>query len=157
MNKNIQHLIDHYHKEKLPLAALLAAIEDVQGMIGEGDIALVATAFDLPREDVQAFVNKALYLHTELVGKFEIRFCRGTPCAMQDSADILKAVEDFLTIEVGDITADGQFSLEYTNCLGMCDEGPAMMINDRRYGFLTPKRAVRILQEIKEANTHVHP
>ena len=62
--------------------------------------------------------------------------------------DVAKAVERELGIKFGETTNDN-ITLEYANCLGMCDQGPAMIVNERVYSNLNPEKAVQILNEIK--------
>ena len=40
----------------------------------------------------------------------------------------------------GETSADGAFTLEWANCMGMCDQGPAMLVNDEIYTRLTPEK-----------------
>ncbi len=54
-----------------------------------------------------------------------------------------------LDINFGETTKDKRITLEYTNCLGMCDVGPSMIVNERVYTKLDPEKAVKILNEIK--------
>ncbi len=67
----------------------------------------------------------------------------------RDRHDVEEAVKRELGISFGETTKDEKITLEYTNCLGMCDQGPAMIINERVYTKLDPEKAVKILNEIK--------
>ena len=40
---------------------------------------------------------------------------------------------------MGETTEDKRFTLEYCPCLGVCEQSPAIMINDRAYVNLTPE------------------
>ena len=62
---------------------------------------------------------------------------------------VADAIKRELGIEFGETTKDKKITLEYANCLGMCDQGPAMIVNDKVYSHLTPESAVKILNEIK--------
>jgi len=62
---------------------------------------------------------------------------------------IIESVEKGIGIKPGETTSDGRFSFELTNCIGACDQAPAMLINDKLYGNLTPGRIVEILQSHK--------
>lgn len=62
---------------------------------------------------------------------------------------VAAAIERELGIKFGQTTKDSKFTLEYANCVGMCDQGPAMIINERVYYKLTPEKAVQILNELK--------
>jgi [NiFe] hydrogenase diaphorase moiety large subunit len=68
---------------------------------------------------------------------------------MAGKSQIENAIRRELGIEFGETTKDNKITLEYTNCVGMCDVGPAMIINERVYTKLNPERAVNILNEIK--------
>jgi [NiFe] hydrogenase diaphorase moiety large subunit len=62
---------------------------------------------------------------------------------------VANAIERELGIKFGETTKDKKFTLEYVNCLGMCDQGPAMLVNDQVYSHLTPEKAIEILNGIK--------
>jgi len=62
---------------------------------------------------------------------------------------IEEAVQRELGISFGETTKDKRITLEHTNCLGMCDQGPAMLVNERVYTKLDPETAINILNEIK--------
>jgi [NiFe] hydrogenase diaphorase moiety large subunit len=68
---------------------------------------------------------------------------------MANKSKVVQAIERELGIKFGETTKDNRITLEYTNCVGMCDQGPAMIINDRVYTKLDPEKAVNILNEIK--------
>jgi len=58
-------------------------------------------------------------------------------------------VEKAIGIRPGETTPDGRFSFELTNCIGACDQAPAMLINDEVYGNLTPGMISEILESHK--------
>ena len=49
---------------------------------------------------------------------------------MSGAIEIAEQLQKILGIEFGETTDDGIFTLEWTNCIGMCDQGPAFLIND---------------------------
>jgi len=78
-----------------------------------------------------------------------VRLCRTIVCDLAGKTEVEKAVMRELKINVGETTKDNKVTLEHTNCLGMCDQGPAMMVNDKIFTKLTPEKAVEILKSIK--------
>ena len=68
---------------------------------------------------------------------------------MANKNKIVQAIEREIGIKFGETTKDNRITLEFTNCVGMCDQGPAMIVNDRVYTKLDPENAVNILNEIK--------
>ena len=83
------------------------------------------------------------------VGKYLILLCDGTACHVNGSARIAEAISEHLSIQSGETSADGLFSLNIVACLGCCSLSPVMMINEDTYGSLTPAKAVEILKEIQ--------
>jgi NADH:ubiquinone oxidoreductase subunit E len=61
------------------------------------------------------------------------------PCYMKSSQFIIEAVQAKLSIAPGETTPDGKFSLQITNCIGACDQAPAMLLNHDLHGNLTPE------------------
>jgi NADH:ubiquinone oxidoreductase subunit E len=62
---------------------------------------------------------------------------------------IVKAIERELGIKFGETTKDKRITLEFVNCLGMCDQGPALLINERVYPKVTAETAVQIINELR--------
>ena len=65
---------------------------------------------------------------------------------MLDKDRVARQLENDLEISFGETTPDGVFSLEWANCLGMCDQGPAMLVNDQILTNVTPKKVQEILE-----------
>ena len=57
----------------------------------------------------------------------------------------MRQLENELGIGFGETTADGAFTLEWANCMGMCDQGPALLVNDQVYTRVTPETVHEIV------------
>jgi len=53
-----------------------------------------------------------------------------------------------LGIEPGQTTADGRVTLEFAECLGLCDVAPAMLVNDTVHGDMTKEKVDDLLQKM---------
>lgn len=82
------------------------------------------------------------------IGKYHIQICTTTPCWLNKSDDILKAIQDKLSIHVGETTKDKLFTLSEVECLGACVNAPMVQINDDFYEDLTPVDINTILDEL---------
>jgi NADH-quinone oxidoreductase subunit E len=85
------------------------------------------------------------YLPVESTGKNVIKVCKCVPCSLKDVPEVVAGICKVIGVAPGQTTADGKFSLEMVNCIGACDQAPAMMINDTLYGNLTPAKIAEIL------------
>jgi NADH:ubiquinone oxidoreductase subunit E len=79
-----------------------------------------------------------------------IRICKSLPCFQKDAPLVIAGVQQAIGISPGEITADGRFSFELTNCIGACDEAPAMLLDDMVYGNLTPGKIADILRTCRD-------
>lgn len=84
------------------------------------------------------------------VGKRVIHVCDSISCWSVGCETLLDHMSAKLGIAPGETTADGRFTLIPCACLGMCGDGPAMMIGDTLYGKVTPEKADEILAKERQ-------
>jgi NADH-quinone oxidoreductase subunit E len=111
----------------------------------EGAQLLGMTPLEL--EELATFYD---FIYREPVGKYVLHVCDGVVCWMNGYDSVVNTLRKKLGIEVGGTTEDGLFTLLPTACIGYCDLSPAMLVNGRPYGPLTPERIDEILQMLKE-------
>jgi NADH:ubiquinone oxidoreductase subunit E len=130
-------------------ASLLGMIKGEQaksGCVSEGAMLRMAESLGVSVGDVYGVTTFYSFLSTEPVGRHVIRICKSVPCLLQNAEMIIKCIEKELDIGPEETTSDGRFSFELTNCIGACDQAPAMLIDDEVYGHLTPERISEILR-----------
>ncbi len=79
-------------------------------------------------------------------GKHVIRVCMGTACYVKGGKRILDAFQEHLGIGVGEVTADGQFTLETVNCLGCCGQSPVVTVDEDIFGYMKQTRARQLIE-----------
>ena len=127
---------------------LLNMIKEEQaknGSVSDGAMAGIAQTLQLPIGDVYGVTTFYSFLSTKPMGRHVIRICKSVPCFLQDGAMVAAAIEKELGISPGETTSGGRFSFELTNCIGACDQAPAMLVDDEVYGDLTPEKIGEIL------------
>ena len=112
---------------------------------------VIADLLDIHPVEVYSVVSFYAFLGSEPPGQFVIRLCRTISCDMQGKDRVARQLENDLGIDFGETTADGNFTLEWANCMGMCDQGPALLVNDRVYTQVTPEKVHEILEECRRA------
>lgn len=133
-------------KSNKNLLLLLEEAQNKSGYLSQEIMSKIAGSLGIPVSEVYGVATFYAFLHIKPQGRNVIRICKSLPCFLNDSDMIIKSVEQELGIKPGEITADGRFSFELTNCIGACDKAPAMMINHEVYGDLTPKKISAILK-----------
>ena len=129
--------------------ALLAMIKEEQatsGYLSKDAMARVSDALGVTLGDVYGVTTFYSFLSTWPLGRHVIRICKSVPCCMKDAERLIAWIGKELGIGLGETTPDGRFTLTLTNCIGACDQAPAMLIGDEMYGQLTPDRISAILK-----------
>jgi len=130
--------------------ALLPILQDIvteKSYLSDQDMVEVARQLDISAADVFGTATFYSFLDTKPRGKYVIRICKTISCSMKGKHEVLETIEDILKISLGETTADKQFSLLETNCIGWCHKAPAMLINDDPYTELNSEKVTEILRE----------
>jgi NADH-quinone oxidoreductase subunit E len=129
---------------------LLVALKQAQSQSGYMTaecLKELAESLGVPVSDVYGVASFYSFLATRPRGRNVIRICRSLPCYIKNCQIIIDTVAKEIGIKPGQTTPDGRFSFELTNCIGLCDRAPAMLINNDAHVDLTPKKIPRILQQ----------
>jgi NADH-quinone oxidoreductase subunit E len=100
----------------------------------------------LELEELATFYD---FIYREPVGRYIIHVCDGVVCWMNGYDPVLAYLVKKLGIKPGETTEDGLFTVLPTACIGYCDLSPAMLINGRAYGPLTPEKIDDILNRLR--------
>ncbi len=128
------------------LLALLQEEQEKNGHISEQFIEQTAKSIGLSISEVYGVVTFYHLLSTRPLGRYVIRVCKCVPCYLKNSQLVVETIHEQLGLVPGETTLDGKFSLELTNCIGACDQAPAMLLNHDLYGYLTPAKIEKILE-----------
>jgi NADH-quinone oxidoreductase subunit E len=147
-DKSLPQLLASY-KERKHLLALLKEIQEVYGYLPAEFIPEIARSLGLPVAEVYGVGTFYSFLSARPQGRNVIRVCKSAPCWLKNYELIVETLKRELGIGPGETTQDGRFSLQLTNCIGACDQAPAMMINGTTYADLTPEKILEILDGYK--------
>jgi len=133
------------------LIPVLQNLQEKYHHISEYAMQEVADALGIHPVEVYSVVTFYAFLGEEYRGKFVIRLCRTISCDMANKDAVARQLETDLGIKFGESTKDGVFSLQWASCLGMCDQGPALLVNDRVFTRVTPDQVHEIIQACRGA------
>lgn len=132
------------------LIAVLQSVQEKFGFISRECVEEISALSGISQAHIMGVASFYAGFRLKPVGKYKISVCTGTACHVNGSERIGDAVKRALGVEAGDVTDDGLFSWEEVACLGCCSISPAMMINGKAYGNLTPKKAEDIINSLRE-------
>ncbi len=150
MNK----LLEKHPRSRESLLDILHELQDADPRRCVSDDALRAVAeyVDVPLSEVVSTATFYSMYSRRPRGRHIVRICESPPCHLAGAMNLLDALTKQLGVKVGGTTADGAFTLETTSCLGLCAEAPAMMIDERIYGSLTPERVTTMIADVRRSD-----
>lgn len=143
--EQVGEIVAQHGREAEALVDTLRDLDGRWGYLPREALRVVAQAYQMTPSQLYGVASFYSLLSTVPRGEHLIRCCESAPCELSGSGEVLEAVEECLGIEMGETTEDGKFTLEGVSCLGLCGVGPAMTIDGRAYGRLTPERVDDIL------------
>jgi NADH-quinone oxidoreductase subunit E len=83
------------------------------------------------------------------LGRTRLWVCRGLACALRDGEQVLGDVCRKLNVRPGQTSADGKITVEFAECIGVCEGAPAVLINDVGRGNVTPDKVDELIEELR--------
>ena len=143
----VKELSAKHGQKRESLMPILQAIVQKYNYLTDEAMVEVARELDISAAEVYGTASFYTFLDTQVKGKYVIRVCKTITCSMKGKSDIIHTLEEILKIKVGETTADMQFSLIETNCIGWCHKAPAILINEMPYTELTPEKVSEIIKD----------
>jgi len=143
----ISAIVSEYSQQKWAMIPLLQKIQGEFGYIPPQSIPVIARSLGLFPSQVQGVISFYTQLYTQPQGRKVVRVCRGTACHVRGGKTILKLVKQHLDIEEGETTPDWEYTLETVACIGVCALAPNIVVADRVYGHMNPKKVEQLFRD----------
>ena len=142
MAASYQTTIKNALKDGGLLDALLA-VQKRDGYVSEAG--LQALADHVGKSAAELYDTASFYsmLRFTPPAKREIRVCRGTACHSADNAALVAALEKVTGLKFGE--SNTEYSLDYVDCLGQCQDAPNLLINGKRYKKVDASKILELL------------
>ncbi|HEX7373516.1 MAG TPA: NAD(P)H-dependent oxidoreductase subunit E [Steroidobacteraceae bacterium] len=140
LEARVRRIVARWGHDATCLLQVLREVQEDCGYIAPPAITLIARHLRLPYSRVKGVASFYSFLHTEPCGEYRILFADNVTDRMQDSEALMDALCRQLWAEPGKVAGDRLVSVDLTSCIGMCDQGPALLVNGRTIPALTPAR-----------------
>jgi formate dehydrogenase subunit gamma len=129
--------------ERLPgaLLPILHALQDEFGYVDSAAVPLVAEALNISKAEVHGVISFYHDFRHHAPGRHILKMCRAEACQSMGCDKTIQHVEQRLGVKLGETTPDGSFTVEQVFCLGLCALSPAVMLDGRPYGRVSPQVA----------------
>jgi NADH-quinone oxidoreductase subunit E/NADP-reducing hydrogenase subunit HndA len=133
------------------LIAILHKAQELYGYLDRDVMTAIALEMNIPTAHIWGVATFYHYFKLKPTGKHSISVCLGTACYVKGAGEILDTIKHELKIDFGQTTDDNLFTLQEARCLGACGLAPVVMVDDKIYGELTPKKTVELLNTYRKA------
>ena len=149
---NLDTILKKHEFKSSNIIAILQDTQEIYRYLPKEAFSYLSEKLGISRAKIYSVATFYENFSLEPKGEFIIKVCDGTACHVRKSVPILEKLRKELNLsETKTTTDDLIFTLETVSCLGACGLAPAMTVNDKVYGSMTPEKATEILNAIKEA------
>ena len=129
---------------------MLNEVQEHYGYVPMNAQKVLADFLDVPMAEIYGVVTFYSRFTLKPKGKYNVAVCLGTACYVKGSQKIMDRLKERLSIESGETTKDGKFSIEETRCVGACGLAPVFTVNGEVYGKATVQKLDQVLDELSQ-------
>lgn len=139
--ERIQAIIQEYGATESALIPILQKVQSEYRYLPEEILTFVAMALDLPPATVYGVATFYAQFSLDPKGKYLVRACDGTACHVRKNQTVIAAIRQRLGLKKDEkTTPDMRYTFEVVSCIGACALAPAVVINGKVYGQVTPEK-----------------
>ncbi|SEN48513.1 formate dehydrogenase gamma subunit [Pseudorhodobacter antarcticus] len=145
---DLRALIAPFLQLEGPMLPILHALQAKYGCIPTGADAEIATALNITKAEVHGVVSFYHDFRDTPAGRHTLKICRAEACKAVGGDALATATLAKLGLDWRGTTANGAVTVEPVYCLGLCACGPAVIVDNKVVGRVTPARMDAILQQV---------
>ena len=130
---------------------ILIDIQAKIGCISKESVKEIAEDLNISKVDVEQTLSFYHFFSDKPTGKYAIYLNDSAVANMMGRSEIAKALEEEVGCKFGSVTENCQIGLFDTACIGMNDQEPSAIINQRVFTKLTKEKVKLIVNGIKKA------
>ncbi len=138
-----------YPNKRAVTLPALHIVHDAQRQVSIEAIREIAELLELHPAEVHDTMSFYGFFRDESapMGKKRVWVCRSISCMLRGGEELLADVCHDLGLKPGETTADGAVTLEFAECLGVCEGAPCVLVNDECYPNMTLESVRELLKQ----------
>jgi [NiFe] hydrogenase diaphorase moiety large subunit len=125
----IEGVLARYRRDPNYLVQILREVQECYGYLPPEAITHIAKQVGHSRAIVEGVATFYSFFYTKPVGRYRVLFSDSITDQMLGSRKLFDQMCQRLWVEPGKMSEDGLVSVDTTSCTGMCDQGPAVLVN----------------------------
>lgn len=148
--KQLSEILNRHGRDGLRLMQILRDAQDLFGWLAPETLAVIAEGIGWSLVQVQSTAGFYHFFHTRPQGEYRILWSDNIIERMQGSVELMQEMCRLLWLEPGKVSEDGLVSVGLTSCIGMGDQGPALLVNDRTVTRMTLLRVNAMVELVRQ-------
>jgi [NiFe] hydrogenase diaphorase moiety large subunit len=145
----LEQLVQRHGSNASQLLQILREIQEHFGHIPHQIVTELAQRLSIPRARIESVASFYSFLHLKPHGEYRVLFSDNITDRMLGSQPLMELMCQQLWLQPDKVSEDGLVSIGTTSCTGMCDQGPALLVNGRAITNLNHQRVQEIVQLIR--------
>ena len=147
--RQIDEVIPHYPVKRSAVLPLLHLIQEDAGFISNEAIEWIAQKLELQPINVYEVVTFYPMFRQQPIGRRHIKVCRTLSCALMGGYKTCETFEKEFNVHRGDVSSDGEVTIDFVECLASCGTAPVVMIDDDLHEKVDAAKAKQLSERIK--------
>ncbi len=129
MRHFIHSIAEKNHNQATRLLQILRAVQSRYHYVPKDAIEQLAELLHIPRTRIISVVEFYSFFHLQPRGQYELLISDSITDHMLGKINLIDYLSKQLNVAAGTVREDGRVSLDNTSCTGLCDQGPAGLVN----------------------------
>ena len=145
----VDRVLARWRRDPTCMVQMLREVQEALDWIPPEAIDRMQASLAVPRTKIEGVAGFYAFFYFQPRGRYRILFSDNITDRMLGSEALLQQLCSNLWIEPGKVSEDGLVSVDRTSCTGLCDQGPAMLVNNRAISRLTAARIDEIAELVR--------
>jgi NADH-quinone oxidoreductase subunit E len=147
--RRIDEVITHYPQKRSAALPLLHFVQEDQGHVSTEAIEWIAARLEVEPINIYELVTFYPMFRQKPIGRRHIKVCRTLSCAIMGGYRTCSEFQKQFGTGLGEVSPDGEVTIEFVECLASCGTAPVVMIDDDLHERVDPARARSLSEKIK--------
>jgi [NiFe] hydrogenase diaphorase moiety large subunit len=148
-DQDLHDLLASFGADRSRLMDVVIEIQRRFGYVSDDAVGIIAAGLGIHAVEVNETVSFYAFLDRRPRGRHRVRLSKTPVSIMHGATTVAEAFEQALGVSVGETTADGAFTLEWTSDIGWADQEPAALIDGAVLTELTPADVPAIIAALR--------
>lgn len=131
----------------------LKIVQSHRGWVSDESLKAIASHLQMSAAELDGIATFYNLIFRRPVGEKVILLCNSITCWIKGYQQLQQQISAQLDIELGETSADNQYTLLPITCLGACDKAPVMIVGDQLHENLDKAAISQIFRNREEAET----